>query len=291
MAKRLLIIFFLLPAVVQAQTFVWWKNLVNWDGKTDWWSYQTTNAKYYGPNAFTIPAINNGDIDSSTSLGLTGSMHFSKGDNTQNFTIYGNYASKDHNIAVDAYFIPYEHFKLSHAIKEERRVYYKGYNMTHTVGDVIVNTTIRMFNKWRPRFQTAVRVGVRMPSGGAQDAARYADVPFYWIDFGGSLPFRNSNWKWVTNAGFLVWQTNDAHLRQDDAFLFGMGLEYNHNGFRFQGYTGGYLGYMENGDKPIVVRMNFEKKMSRYTYLFRLQQGVYDFNYFTVETGARYMFR
>jgi hypothetical protein len=70
-----------------------------------------------------------------------------------------------------------------------------------------------------------------------------------------------------------------------------MGLEYNHNGFRFQGYTGGYIGYMANGDKPIVVRMNFEKKMSRYTYLFRLQQGVYNFNYFTVETGARYMFR
>ena len=174
--------------------------------------------------------------------------------------------------------------------KTERKVYYKDYYDKTTVGDVIVNTTILLFEKWRPRFQTALRIGVRMPSGGAQGAARYADVPAYWIDLGGAVPFHNPHWKWMGMAGFLVWQTNDDDLRQNDAFLFGSGFEWNQNHFRVQASGAGYVGYKNNGDKPIVLRVNLEKKKNRTVYLFRLQQGLHDFSYFSVETGFRYLF-
>src|SRR5262245_26055835 len=147
MKSRLVILTLILPFFASSQTFDWWKNLVHWDGTTFWWKYLTLSAKYLGPNALTIPAMNNGSIDSSTYLGITGNLHFSKGDNTQNLVLYGNYAPAHTRIAVDAQFVPREWFQMSHAIKEERKVYYLDYYDKSTTGDVIVNTTIQLFEK------------------------------------------------------------------------------------------------------------------------------------------------
>ena len=272
---------------VSAQTFDWWKNNVNWDGTTNWWKYLITSPKFFGPNAFTVPAINNGSADSIIYLATTANLHFSKGDNTQNIMLYGNLTTKKNTISVDAQFVPYERFTMSHEKKTERKVYYQNYNDKHTVGDVMVNTTIQLFEKWRNNFQLAMRVGIRMPSGGGQGAARYADVPSYWIDLGGALPLKNPEWKWLNMVGFFVWQTNDDDLRQDDAFLFGSGVEWNHHNFRLQGYGAGYVGYKDNGDKPVVFRVNFEKRRKSLVYIFRFQQGLHDFEYSSFEMGAK----
>jgi hypothetical protein len=293
MRRCLFLLVLLFPLYSSAQTFDWWRNLVNWDGVSHWSTYQIVSPKYFGPNALSVPMINNGSVDSVVSLGLTGNFHFSDGDNTQNVMLYGNYTTKSNTISVDAQFVPYERFQVSHAKKEERRVYYKDYYTKSTAGDVVVSTTVQLFERWRRKnVHTAMRVGIRMPSGGALGAARYADVPAYWIDAGMSLVMKNNPaWKWMTMLGFLVWQTNDDDLKQNDAFLFGTGVEWNYRGFRLQAYGAGFIGYKENGDKPVVARLNLEKAKKRLVYLLRLQQGLNDFDYFTVETGARLLFK
>jgi hypothetical protein len=285
--KRLLLILFFSPLWALSQSFEWWKNNVNWDGVTHWGKYIIVSPKYLGPNALSVPLLNNGSIDSFSSAGLTANAHFSKGDKTQNGMLYGNYTTKSNTIAIDLQFVPYEIFKMTHETKTERRVYYLNYNDNHTVGDVIANTTFHLLQKKRDKVQLALRLGFRMPSGRHLGAARYADVPGYWIDLGCGIPFRNKEWKWIAMAGFFVWQTNVDNFRQDDAFLFGSGVEWNHKGFRLQGYAAGYSGYKNNGDRPTLVRLNMEKRKGQKVYLFRLQQGLHDFAYFTAEAGAR----
>ncbi|HEX7847893.1 MAG TPA: hypothetical protein VF476_18965 [Chitinophagaceae bacterium] len=291
MKYRLSLFTLLFPLLASSQTLDWWKNLVNWDGTSHWSTYLITSPKYFGPNAFSVPMINNGSVDSVVSLGITGNFHFSKGDNTQNLMLYGNYSTKKNTISFDAQFVPYERFQLSHAKKEERRVYYKDYYKKNTVGDVVVNTTIQLFERWRKKnVHMALRVGLRMPSGSELGAARYADVPAYWIDIGNSFVFKNSNWKWINMLGFLVWQTNDDDLRQDDAFLFGSGVEWNHKKIRLQAYGAGYLGYKSNGDKPVVFRMFLERAGKKFNTLVRFQQGLHDFEYTTAELGVKFIF-
>lgn len=292
MQRIILLPFLLLSLFSTAQTFDWWKNLVNWDGTSHWSTYLITSPKYFGPNALSVPFINNGSIDSAGSLGITGNFHFSKGDNTQNLVLYGNYSTKDKSVSVDALFVPYERFRLTHEKKEERRVYYKDYYKKNTVGDVVVNTTVRLFEKWRRKnIYTALRVGIRMPSGSELGAARYADMPAYWIDMGNAIAFKNSKWKWMNMLGFLVWQTNDDDLRQNDAFLFGSGVEWNHRKIKLQAYGAGYLGYKNNGDKPVVLRCFLERTGKRFNTLLRFQQGLNDFDYTSFELGMKYIFR
>lgn len=287
---RLIICLLCLPLLSKSQTFEWWRDNVNWDGTTYWYKYLVISPGYFGPNALAVPSINNGSADSVRSLAATANFHFSNGDNTQNLMLYGNYSSPSNTISVNAEFVPYERFTMSHAKKTERKIYYTDYYKKNTVGDVVVSTTVQLFQKWREKVHLAMRVGVRMPSGGLQGAARYADVPAYWIDAGAAVPFHDRNWKWMGMAGFLVWQTNEDDLRQNDAFLFGTGLEYNRKKLRVQLYGAGFVGYKDNGDKPVVVRLYFEKKQKRTSYLLRFQQGLNDFSYFTVESGVKWVF-
>ena len=93
-------------------------------------------------------------------------------------------------------------------------------------------------------------------------------------------------------AGFYCWQIDRDALRQDDAFLFGSGVEWNKNGWKIQPYIAGYLGYMKgSGDKPIVVRLSTEKKIRNTGLLFRFQQGIKDFKYSSFEFGAKHYFK
>jgi hypothetical protein len=91
--------------------------------------------------------------------------------------------------------------------------------------------------------------------------------------------------------GFLVWQTNSDDLRQNDALLFGSGFEMNRCGLRIQAYSAGFIGYKNNGDKPVVVRLNVEKRKNQFVYLLRLQQGMHDFSYFSAESGVKFIFK
>lgn len=273
-----------------SQTAAWWENNVQWDGVTHWSRYIMIDPKYMGPNALTVPHINNGSIDSLVSLGLSGHFHFMKGDNTQNLIIYGNYASKDKTFSIDVAYIPVEYFQMSHAVKTERKAYYVYYDKKKASGDFLASTIVQPFQRLKDKFQLAFRLGVRMPAGTLTSLARYGDVPAYWLDIGFAVPFKNRNWKWIGMGGFFVWQLHMDQYRQNDAILFGTGFEHNKNNFRFQSYIGGYSGYRNSGDRPTLVRVNIEKRKKNKLILLRFQQGLHDFKYFSVETGLKYIF-
>ena len=290
MRNRILTLLLLITGhTVNGQTAEWWQQNVNWDGTTHWSRYIITSPKYLGPNALTVPFINNGSIDTLNSIGISANGHFSNGDNTQNITLYGNYAPKAGGIAINAQFIPYEHYTMSHDVKTKRKTFFENYNDRQCAGDVLVNTTVQLFQKKRDKIQLALRLGLRMPAGGDLATARYADVPGYWIDIGGGIPFKNRVFKWLGMLGFYVWQTNDDKHRQDDAILFGSGFEWSQHGWRIQAYATGYSGYKNNGDRPVLVRLGTEKILHQKIYVIRLQQGLHDFAYSSVEAGIKFV--
>ena len=286
---------FFLSAILltaKAQTFDDWKHTVNWDGASHWSTYIKTTAAFMGPNALAVPLISNGSIDSSVSASLTGQLHFSNGDKTQSIVLYGNYCLVKNVISFDVSYIPYEFYTMSDEIKKERHVYYQYYNDKKARGDFLVNTTIQLFNKHRKKTQMALRLGYRLPSSSGFGAARFMDAMAYTIDLSFAKPFHSIPLKWISMAGIYCWQIQREDLRQNDAFLFGTGLEWNPKTWRIQTYVAGYLGYMyKSGDKPIVFRAEAQKKLQKTSLLLRFQQGMHDFKYSTVEFGGRYFFK
>ena len=88
--------------------------------------------------------------------------------------------------------------------------------------------------------------------------------------------------------GFYSWQIISDRHRQNDAFLFGTGAEWNAKYFRLQTYVAGYVGYLKMEDRPVVFRAHAEKKFKRSSLLFGFQQGLHDFKYSTAELGIKY---
>ena len=243
-----------------------------------------------GPNALPVPFINTGSIDSTHSFGVTGNFHFSKGDKTQNAAMYANYCLVKNIISFDASWVPFEHYRMDHATKEKRHVYSNDYYNSRAIGDVQLNTNIQLLNKARNKIHVALRIGYRFPTSGDLGSARFTDAPGYFFDAGIAKPLgKNKEWKWLNMAGFYVWQTYRPEHRQDDAFLFGSGFEWNNAKWKMQSYISGYIGY-EEGDKPILLRGTLERKGKKFNHLLRLQQGLHDFNYTSTELGLCYVF-
>lgn len=275
-----------------AQTPAEWAQTVNWDGVSHWSKYMKVRAAWMGPNALAVPFISNGSIDSNTTAGITGQFHFREGDKTQTIALYGNLCLVKDLISFDISYIPYEFYTMSDALKKERHVYHQFYNDKKARGDVLVNTNIQLFNRWRKNIQLALRVGYRLPSSSGFGAARFIDGMGYHIDISAAKPFNNIPLKWIAMAGFYVWQIEQEDFRQNDAFLFGTGLEWTPKNWLIKSYVAGYLGYIENsGDKPIVFRAEAQRRINKTGLLLRFQQGLNDFEYSTVEVGAKYYFR
>ena len=287
--RRTLVIFFSFITIsAGAQTADWWASNVNWDGVTHWTRYLIYSPGYFGPNALPVPEIGNGSIDSVSTIGVTGNFHFSKGDNTQNIKLTGNFLVAKNKVSIDLAYIPVEWFQVDHATKTMRRVYYKNYYDKKTDVDFYVNIVIQLLNKWRKHIHLAGRIGLRIPASSAYGAARYTDAPAYYFDLSAGKPLSPSSpFKIVAMAGFYAWQTNDDDLFQDDALLLGAGLEYNRNQWRVQLNNCAYYGYRDNRDDPMVLRAAVEKRIRRFTALVKFQQGLQDFDYSTVEAGLK----
>jgi hypothetical protein len=273
----------------RAQTMDWWANNVGWDGVTSWKRYLIFSPGFMGPNALPVPEMGRTVIDSISAIGATVNFHFSKGDPTQNIKLIGNFCIVKNIISADLVYIPMEWFQTTHEVKTERKVYYMAYNEKRQSGDVYLNLNLRIFEKWRKQVEMMLRLGYRFPTGSITGAARYTDSPGYYFDLTAGKPLSPGGpLKVLGLLGFYVWQTNqDLHF-QDDAFVFGAGLEYNKDSWRIDFNSVGYLGYMNNGDKPVVVRIGAQKIIHHMTAILRLQRGLHDFDYTTLETGIKF---
>ncbi|RXK60385.1 hypothetical protein ESA94_07905 [Lacibacter luteus] len=274
-----------------AQTAEWWERTVRWDGVSHWSHYIKFSPAYLGPNALPVPSVTNGLADSNHSVTISAAGHFMPGDRTLNATIKGNYSIVKNKVSVDAMWVPVEFYTMSHKLKEERHVFYLAYNRNKAMGDLHLNFNVQLLNPNKHKHALAFRAGYRYPTSSNVASARMTDAPGYFFDVstGGALS-KNRKWKYMAMAGFLVWQLNNDQP-QNDAFLFGTGVEYNHKTFQLQTTVAGFLGYLNDGDKPVVGRIKAGTVKPGLNWQLQLQQGFHDFRYTSIEVGTKYIFK
>jgi hypothetical protein len=290
MLKQLYFVFIIvISSVTQAQDFDWWSRNVNWDGISPWNKYIVYNAANLGPNALPVPKLSNGRIDSLNSFAISTMYHSMKGDQTANLTLYANYVIVSDRVSVDAFWVPLEVFNVTHQLKEKRKVVHHAYYKTTAIGDVHINFNINLLNKIKDKVQLSLRTGYRYATSTRYEAARMTNAPGYYFDISASRKFNaRSKWKYTAMMGMYVWQLPLG--LQDDAFLFGAGVEYNNKKIQLQSNVTGYLGYFNNGDRPIVYRLRAGSNKKGMNWLAQFQQGIHDFKYTTGEVGGRFVF-
>ena len=282
-----------LPATAQ-QDFSWWNDLAGWDGVTTWEQYLTIAPATLGPNALPVPQFLTGRMDTTAYVGLAGVCHHHTGDPTENLALDVFTPLFSNRVALALSWVPYERYHFTETIRNERLAR----NFTgegNTIGDIYIATLIQLLPPGKKGFEAMLRITLKTASGDDLGSARYTDSAGYSFDlsFGKDFPLNqgSSALRPYLMGGFYVWQTFDIQNLQNDAISFAAGLEWRSPKWIVNAGFGGYSGYQNNGDQPLVSRLSLMTNRSgRLQYQVGWQHGWRDFGYSSFSFGGRYSF-
>ena len=258
----------------------------HWDGHTHWTKYLRMSAGYMGPNSLPVPEIRKGTIDSMLTFEASAVNNYNPRDNTPNLFMRLHIPIAKNKISLELYGVPIEFYNMDSSLRFERKTF-KLRGKGATAGDLYISFIINLLKNRKNLPDLALSINTRTASGNGEEEARYTDAPGYFFDLSAGKTFvlQNSSIRAYSLLGFYVWQTNIDNNPQDDAFLYGAGFDYTKAKFKYSASVNGYIGYVGNGDKPMVARTSLIYKPKKLAYKLAYQQGLHDYNYKTVLLG------
>jgi hypothetical protein len=163
-----------------------------------------------------------------------------------------------------------------------------------TQGDFYFSTLVQLV-KERSFPNTAVRLACKTASGHLQ-TARFTDTPGYFMDVSSSKDFRTGRQGVLRpfgSLGFYSWQTNDEATPQNDAFMYGLGMDWFNENLLFSGSVSGYSGYMSGKYKGKMLEFSekYKELVIRDEPVVVILQSRYDWTYTAAEIQFLYGLR
>lgn len=248
---------------------------------------------YFGPNALPVPDMLDGRV--SEKLYAEVAYDFYKGfygDRTQDINVKLNIPlfTPRVNLTVWMPVIEFYHNtprSLAHQASLDQKVKGKEF------GNVYVTTDIHVFKQKRYSPDVTLRIGLITASGDSEQFARYFDAPGYFFDtsIAKSVKFENSFFKelrFVANLGFLCWQVSTSS--QNDAYMYGLKTCLETKAFSTSFAWQGYSGWIDDGDKPMVLKADIVGNVGKFRPLFVYQYGLRDYPFHQFRIGLGYLF-
>ncbi len=238
---------------------------------------------FFGPNALPIPDMSDGRVDEQLKLELAGDGYFGfNGDKTADLFARVSVPLFTRWATIALWMPVYEWYSQADGIGSG-------------AGDVYIATNIQVLhNDWlkteKARYipQMTVRVGVKTASGEQFQLKRHFDSPGYFFDLaiGQTIPIRSINLRFAGSVGFLCWQTTEA--RQNDAVMYGLQAQLNHEYFSLQAEWGGYVGWERYGDAPMSIKVRAAGHIKGFEPFAQYQYGIKDYPFHQIRVGLAY---
>lgn len=280
---------------LRAQDHSWWNEKHDWDGVTHWKDYLIFSSGFMGPNALPVPDINRGEFSDKYEFEIGLQQHSGKGDKTINFLSDLIIPISPGKAGIKIHYIPVEFYETDTLTRDLRKAHEydtKGYSY----GDVYFTTYIQAIKDHPKLPDLLFTINLKTTSGTNMGSARHTDAPGYYFDASLAKTFQTGSkylesWRPYFMGGFYSYQTNRHDYEQNDAFLFGFGLLTSTALLQIDNQLGGYIGYIRNGDQPVVYRLTFLSNYeSAINYKVGFQFGIHDvpFNSLTVSGVLRF---
>lgn len=280
----LILLLFSAGLSAQEEDWSWWNDQHGWEsGMPGWRNWIIISPGYLGPNALPVPEVKRGFLENKTELEITASSHFHPGDPTQDISGRAYVPFGNGKIAVEVYGVLFEHYAYTEEIRNERYSRDKD-GKGFAIGDLYFTTLIQL-TKDRKFPNTMFRMALKTASGTNLEAARYADAPGYFFDFSISEDYGSAEsflFRPFGMIGFYSWQTNDELNLQNDALLYGLGVDAVVKSWRVTTSWSGYHGYKNNGDQPMQLNFDLRKDYGNTALKVQYQYGLHDWLYKTL---------
>lgn len=278
--------------------YKWWYDLHGYPPEgTRWQGLMDISPCNLGPNALPIPHQTKAHVDSLTAIKVAFESHNRPGDHAQDLYVGFNKSFAKNKISLRIYGIIFEHYKTSVEVRNEMMSREKDCEAT-VAGDFYFESNVLLLGerRWWPNI--TVRLGCKTASGGL-DEARYSDTPAYWFDssVGKNYNLKHGVLRPYISTGFYCWQTTDNSVLQNDALMYGVGLDYSINNWTFSNCYQGYNGWNEGvngahiGDHPTNYRLHVSKTLPKHRFGVEYQHGITDVLYKTVRIEYTYIIK
>jgi hypothetical protein len=244
--------------------------------------------RYFGPNAFPMPEMRNGDVGRRIEAELRGEYHYYKGDKTKDIYARVLVPFVKGRAGVEVSLIVREKYKMLPETKDERFAAETEWP-TGCTGDLIFTSFFQVLRseKWADIVLSGT---IKTASGNRLADARFTDAAAYWFD----LNIARNLWKSTDGlaslrmqilGGFYCWMTNDRVYRQNDAIAYGGGLTGTYKNFILASNISGIRGYKNNGDRPIHWQNKLSYELKKNILTFRYTHGMKDRLYESYSLG------
>jgi len=261
-----------------------------WDGVTHWSKYQITSPGFLGPNALPVPVIHKACIPEKFYWSGQYEYYFGAGDATQDFKTHMIFPVAKGRVGLEFKYVPIEFYSMDSVISRTRRTLSGSAVSGKALGDIYFGTIVQVIkdHSFLPDFTIAM--SCRTASGTGRENARNTDTPGYYLDasigdaYGKETGFFH-HVRWYAEVGFYCWQTYLDNYPQNDALLFGGGIDLDFKNFFVNQTLCGYSGYMNNGDQPVVYRVDLGLKMGNAALVMGYEKGLTDYPFQSIRAG------
>lgn len=273
------------------EDYTWWNAIHHYDGHSPWYFYLKTSAANWGPNALPVPYLNEGLIHEKYSFEFRPEAHLSKGDKTYDlFTSLKIPLGK--RVDFEVFLVPIEYFVMDTATSIARFVRHPD-GRNYAGGDFWFGTNFQILEEKNNHPSIVASFYFKTASGTGMEYIRYTDAPGYYfnLSFGKNIfqnKEANKSLRIFGQSGFYAYQTWDPLHNQDDCLSYGIGAKYSTKLFWLRGALAGYLGYLNNGDRPSVFRIQLGTQREKLNFAIKYQGGIHDFNYQTIGFSSIY---
>ncbi len=262
----------------------------HWDGVTHWSRYQISSPGFLGPNALPVPVIHKASVPEKFYWSGVYEYYYGVGDETHDIKTHLIVPVAKGRIGLEFKYVPFEFYDMDSAISRTRRTISGISASGHSFGDIYFGTMVQIIRRHAFLPDFSIAMSCRTASGTSRSYARHTDTPGYYFDasIGDSYGKDNGFFRhvrWYAELGFYAWQTNLDNYPQNDALLYGGGIDFDFKDFYVNQALCGYSGYMKNGDQPLVYRIDFGVKMGAAALVFGYEKGIRDFPFESIRAG------
>lgn len=250
---------------------------------------------YFGPNAFPVPEIPEARIPGGITAELAGEFALGQGQ-AQDLTYGPSFKltlplwTDRAALTVWMPIVEWWRYDAQTAAMRRLQPQYLGGGSGHDSGDVYVSTDLHLLKADGRLPDIMVRAVLKTASGNHYGEARYYDAPGYFFDatVAKSLYFNGfiKEFRAAASSGFLCWQTDNG--RQNDAVQAGISAMADGGRFRFEAQAAGYLGWENDGDRPITVRARLDYHTGTLSPFFSVAYGLHDYPFVHFRLGVKY---
>jgi len=248
----------------------------------------TYTSGFFGPNALPVPETYDGRISKKHQAEVSADVFWGYGDQTQSLSTRLVYAAIPGKLTISGWGVLAEHYRTTDAVRDLRASQVENPEETLLIGDLYLSTTIGLLQerRWQPDLN--LEIVLKTSSSKTSASARYFDTPGYYFNLtaGKSFHFKGGlldELRFVGNYGFLCYQLNQEH--QDDAPLFGGKMLLGVGKWTVETGIHGYSGWLNQGDKPLVLRGKLNFKSGPATFFLQYQEALRDYPFRRLQTG------